>query len=216
MLGIPERKVTITCTNPNIGVSNTVAADGMSGKVVLTYTGDTSKVDASGLISGQLVFSSSDSHLLKNYSLFVNVVRTGSTAGSGTTGNTGNDTPPSGGTTSQVQEGKQTISVSSTFKKATSKSKAYTIKKSKVKKTKTYNLKVKVKTEGVGYGRVTYKVTYPKGTTSKQKKLFKVSSKGKITVKKGVKKGTYKITITAARVKGVFKKATKTIYINVK
>lgn len=213
-LNIPERGVFITCSNPDIKVTNTVAADGMSGKVTLTYTGDTSKVDASGLTSGQLVFSSTDKHLLRSYGCAISVVGTKTVSGTGS-GNTGND-KPSAGQTTEVKEGKQTISVSSTFKKATSKSKAYTIKKSKVKKTKTYNLKVKVKTEGIGHGKVTYKVTYPKGTTSKQKKLFKVSSRGKITVKKGVKKGTYKITISAARVKGVFKKATKTIYVKVK
>lgn len=213
-LNIPERGVSITCSNPDIKVTNTVAADGMSGKVTLTYTGDTSKVDASGLTSGQLVFSSTDKHLLRSYGCVISVVGTKTVSGTGS-GNTGND-KPSAGQTTEVKEGKQTISVSSTFKKATSKSKAYTIKKSKVKKTKTYNLKVKVKTEGIGHGKVTYKVTYPKGTTSKQKKLFKVSSRGKITVKKGVKKGTYKITISAARVKGVFKKATKTIYVKVK
>ena len=58
-------------------------------------------------------------------------------------------------------------------------------------------------------GKVTYKVT--KGS----KKSIKVSTAGKVTVKKGTKKGTYKVKVTVAA-KGNYKKTSKTIKITVK
>lgn len=58
-------------------------------------------------------------------------------------------------------------------------------------------------------GKVTYKVTKGK------KKYIKVSKAGKVTVKKGAVKGTYKVKLTVAA-KGNYKKTTKTITIKVK
>lgn len=63
--------------------------------------------------------------------------------------------------------------------------KAKTLKKKK----KTYNVYATAPS-----GKVTYKVTsYPKGG----KKYIKVNSEGKVTIKKGAKKGTYKVTLSA-------------------
>lgn len=82
-----------------------------------------------------------------------------------------------------------------------------TYKKSSLKKkSKSFYIKAKAKT------KVTYKVSkYPKGG----KKYIKVNSKGKVTIKKGAKKGTYKVTVTAKKT-SKYKKATKTITIKVK
>ena len=90
--------------------------------------------------------------------------------------------------------------------------KTLTVKKSTLKKKqKTYKLGVKVNDGGM-HGVVTYKVTkYPK----KGKKYISVSSKGKVTLKKGAKKGTYKIKITAAKAGG-YKKTSRTVTIKVK
>lgn len=74
--------------------------------------------------------------------------------------------------------------------KASQKIKTKTIKKRYAKSTlkkgkKTFNIGAKAS------GKLTYKVT-------KGKKYISVSKKGKVTVKKGTPKGTYKITVTAA------------------
>lgn len=82
--------------------------------------------------------------------------------------------------------------------------------KAKTLKKKSATIKLKAKTDGKG--KLTYKVTgYPK----KMKKFIKVSKKGVVTLKKKAKKGTYKVTITAAAI-GNFKKTTKVVAIKVK
>lgn len=84
-----------------------------------------------------------------------------------------------------------------------------TYKASSLKKKKA-TIRLKAKTSGDG--KLTYKVSkYPKNC----KKYISVSSSGKVTLKKGAKKGTYKITITASET-DTSKKATKTITIKVK
>ena len=97
----------------------------------------------------------------------------------------------------------QTIKVSKTASK-TVKYKYKTLKK----KAASFSVSAKAK------GTITYKVT------SKPKKAgtsVSVDKKGKVKVKKGAKKGTYKITVTAAATKtGEYKKATKVITIVVK
>lgn len=100
----------------------------------------------------------------------------------------------------------QKITVAKKFQKT------FTVKKSSLKKkSKSYKLGVKVNDGGM-HGVVTYKVTkYPK----KGKKYISVSSKGKVTLKKGAKKGTYKIRITAAKAGG-YKQTSKTVTIKVK
>lgn len=93
---------------------------------------------------------------------------------------------------------KQAIRVSS---KA---SKTVTYKSSALKKkSASFSISAKAK------GKITYKVT--KGSA----KNIKVSAKGKVTLKKGCKKGTYKVSVTA-RATSVYQKATKTIVIKVK
>ena len=79
------------------------------------------------------------------------------------------------------------------------------------KKSQSFNIGAVVNNGGA-HGKVSYKVSkYPKGG----KKYIKVSSKGKVTLKKGAKKGTYKITVTAAGTE-YFAEAKKTITIKVK
>lgn len=109
-------------------------------------------------------------------------------------------------TTTPQELKSQKITVAKKFRKT------LVVKKSSLKnKSKTYKLGVKVNDGGI-HGKVTYKVSkYPKGG----KKYISVNSKGKVTLKKGAKKGTYKIKITAAKAGG-YKKTSKTVTIKVK
>ncbi len=96
---------------------------------------------------------------------------------------------------------KQTITVAKKMKKTVS-LKASVLKKKKV----TLKLKAKANT------KLSYKVKkYPK----KAKRYISVSKKGIITLKKGAKKGTYKVVIIA-NADSKYAKATKTITIKVK
>ena len=54
-----------------------------------------------------------------------------------------------------------------------------------------------------------------KSTPKKLRKYITVNKKGKVTLKKGAKKGTYKVTVTIKATKN-YKKAQKTIKIVVK
>lgn len=90
-----------------------------------------------------------------------------------------------------VKQAKQTVKLSKS---------SYTVKASKVKKaTQSTSLKVTKKA-----GKTTYKSNYSK---------IKVKN-GKIYVKKGAKKGTYKITVTVKDAN--YKTVTKTIKVRVK
>ena len=110
------------------------------------------------------------------------------------------------GTVSASTSNSSGTTVSSTAtKKVTFKNVKKIIKYKKIKK-KAISYSVIKKSDG---GKVTYKVTKGK------KKYIKVSKKGKVTVKKGAKKGTYKVKITVAK-KGNYKKSTKTIKIVIK
>ena len=87
-----------------------------------------------------------------------------------------------------------------------------TVKYSKVKSAgKTFSV---IKTSGGGKVTATY---YKKGkiTKAKCRKYISVDKKGKVTVKKGAPRGTYKVKITVAA-KGYYKKTSKTINIKVK
>lgn len=92
--------------------------------------------------------------------------------------------------------GKQTITVATI--------KTYKAKKIK-KKATTFYLNAKAS----GKGKLTYKIS------KKKKKYISVNAKGKVTLKKGIRKGKYEITITAAA-KGVYKKTSKVVVVNVK
>lgn len=104
----------------------------------------------------------------------------------------------------------QKITVAKKFRKT------FTINRKQLKKSgKTYKISAKVTPldGGVGHGLVSYKVTkYPKGA----KKYVTVNKKGKITIKRNAKKGTYKIKVTANSVSNRLKKASKTITIKIK
>ncbi len=80
----------------------------------------------------------------------------------------------------------------------------------KAAKCKKKNIKINLKAKA--QGKLTYKVSkYP----AKCKKYISVSKKGVVTLKKGIKKGIYKITITAAATDG-YDAAAKVITIKVK
>lgn len=82
--------------------------------------------------------------------------------------------------------------------------------KSTVKYSKKKATTVTVKASGQG------KKTYSTASTSKSlRKYISVNSKGKVTLKKGAKKGTYKVTVKYAG-NGNYKAGTKTITIRVK
>ena len=100
-----------------------------------------------------------------------------------------------------IKKAKQKIKVSA-------EQKAY--KTSKLKKKGTFfNLKTKAISS-----KITYTVSTIKGTKN-AKKYIKVSKKGKVTIKKGLKKGAYKIVIKAKATKN-HKAGKKTVRIIVK
>ena len=104
-----------------------------------------------------------------------------------------------------------TTTVTYKIKKAEQKiktsAKAKTYKASTIKKKgKKFNLKTKAIRK-----KVTYKVRGKKSA----KKYIKVSKKGKVTIKKGIKKGTYKIVIKAKATKN-YKRGKKVVKITIK
>ena len=103
-----------------------------------------------------------------------------------------------------------TATVTFTVKKASPQLKTTVAKKTyKVKKVK--KAKKSFKIGATSKTKKTYKVKGNKYA----KKHIKVSKTGKVTVKKGTKKGTYKIVVTSRATKN-YKKATKTIKVVVK
>jgi hypothetical protein len=89
----------------------------------------------------------------------------------------------------------------------------------KTKKVKASSLKKKSKkVTAITVANATGKVTYSgKGVNKKSKKALKVLSNGKIKVKKGTKKGTYKIKVTVkAAGDGNTLAATKTVKVKIK
>lgn len=125
--------------------------------------------------------------------------------------NTGDNTESSGVHTENPVEEEQNTTVDKrkkqkiTVSKKVSKTIVYKAKKLK-KKAVSFSISAKAK------GKITYAVTkYP----ASGKKYIKVSKKGKVTLKKKAKKGTYIITVTAAET-AQYKKATKKVTIKVK
>ncbi len=91
----------------------------------------------------------------------------------------------------------------------TAKGKTVTVKKAVVKKKNVAVKRSKAITVKNAKGKVTYK-------KSKGNKKITVSSAGKITVKKGLKKGTYKIKIkVTAAGNATYKAATKTVTVKI-
>lgn len=108
---------------------------------------------------------------------------------------------------------KYTIKGTATAKqnKITAKAKKTSVKAKSLKK-KSTKIKISVKKAKSFKGKVTYKVVkYPKNA----KKYISVSKKGVVTLKKGAKKGTYKVKVYVAGYKKYSPK-TKTITIKVK
>lgn len=98
------------------------------------------------------------------------------------------------------------------IQKKTYKKQKITVKKVFKLKTKTCkkkNKKIKLKAKTNGRGKLSYKViSYPK----KMKKYISVSKTGVVTLKKGIKKGSYKIQITASQT-SKYKKASTSVKI---
>lgn len=109
-----------------------------------------------------------------------------------------------------MNESTQEPSIDTTEEKITVQKITYKkCKQYKAKSLKKKKVAISLKAKTTGDGKLTYKVT--KGS----KKYITVSKSGKVTLKKGCKKGTYKITITASKTKK-YKKATKVVTIKVK
>ena len=85
-------------------------------------------------------------------------------------------------------EGTVAKKVTVTVKKATQKLKNTKKRKVKYKKVKKKKVKIKIKVKSTGTGKIKYK---------RVSKKLKVSKKGKVTIKKGTKKGTYKVKVKA-------------------
>jgi len=94
------------------------------------------------------------------------------------------------------------------------KAKKATVKLSKLKKkTQTITAR-KVFTVNNAQGNVSYQV---KAYDKKAGKKIKVSSSGKVTVKKGLKKGTYKIKVNVTAAGNVaYRAVTKTVTLTIK
>jgi hypothetical protein len=86
------------------------------------------------------------------------------------------------------------------------------VKRSKVKKK---NLVIKVITVKAAEGKVSYKIV---GGNKKSKKALKIDGKtGKLTIKKGTKKGSYKVTVAVtAAGNDKYKACTKQVSVNIK
>lgn len=92
-------------------------------------------------------------------------------------------------------------------KKAPQKLKNTKKRKVKYKKVKKKKVKIKLKVKSTGKGKIKYK---------RVSKKLKVSKKGKVTIKKGTKKGTYKIKVKAKGTKNYKKTKWKKIKIRIK
>lgn len=85
-------------------------------------------------------------------------------------------------------EGTVAKKVTVTMKKAKQKLKNTKKRKVKYKKVKKKKVKIKLKVKSTGTGKIKYK---------RVSKRLKVSKKGKVTIRKGTKKGTYKVKVKA-------------------
>lgn len=85
-------------------------------------------------------------------------------------------------------EGTVTKKTTAVVKKATQKLKKTKKRKVKAKKVKKKTVKIKLKVKATGKGKIKYK---------RVSKKLKVSKKGKVTIRKGTKKGTYKVKVKA-------------------
>ena len=85
-------------------------------------------------------------------------------------------------------EGTITKKVTVVVKKAKQKLKKTKKRKVKAKKVKKKTVKIKLKVKATGKGKIKYK---------RVSKKLKVSKKGKVTIRKGTKKGTYKVKVKA-------------------
>ena len=132
----------------------------------------------------------------------------GNTAAAGDTKTSDNSSTVKTNDSTSTKTTTSTVKKKNTFTKVTSKK---TLKYSKLKKGKqTFKIKATTKYKT----KLTYKLV---SVSKKAKGYIKVSSNGKVTVKKGLAKGTYKIKvkITAAKTKTA-KKATTTKVITLK
>ncbi len=185
-----------------------------TGKTSGSITNDKSASISSSIGTVNVTIDSGSTWKLTGNSTISSITGSGSIDYNGYTLTVGSTTYSSGDistvsasntSSSKNSSSKSSGATSSATKKVKFKNISKTIKYSKLKK-KAVSYSIIKKSGG---GKVTYKVTKGK------KKYIKVSKKGKVTLKKGTKKGTYKIKITVAK-KGKYKKTTKTIKIVVK
>ena len=83
------------------------------------------------------------------------------------------------------------------------------IKVYKAKKIKKKSLSFKLKVKASGDGTIIYKIQ------KKNAKYITVNKSGKVTLKKGIKKGKYKIKVIAKQT-SIYNKAVKTLTVKVK
>jgi hypothetical protein len=114
-----------------------------------------------------------------------------------------------------VVAAKRTVKKANTLKV---KAKKPTVKYSKLKKKKQTIAVKKAMTVSEAKGKVTYKISSVKKGNKSYKKKFSINAKtGKITIKKGLKKGTYKVKIKVkAAGNSTYKAATKTVTVKIK
>ena len=195
-----------TSISTSIGTVNVTMSDSavwtLTGDSVVTSLSGTGKINYNGytLTVGSTKYTSGSPAAGITETTETPSVEQGNSSGQETTdnGTVENGTTDNGTTESETTDSAKLKSVS--FKNISK-----TIKYTKVKKTKvSYSVIQKS-----GSGKVTYKVTKGK------KKYISVSKTGVVTVKKGAKKGTYKVLVTVAA-KGEYQKTTKEIMIVVK
>ena len=102
-----------------------------------------------------------------------------------------------------------TVTVSKGTPKITASKKTFTVKAKKLKKAQKVTFKAKSSSGG--------KLTYKGKASGKSKKALKITKAGKITVKKGTKKGTYSIKVTVkSAAKGNYNAGSKAFTVKVK
>jgi hypothetical protein len=195
-VSVTANDIQCSTSNPNVTVTKTASTDGLSGTFVFTYTGSTDSVTGANLTFS---CTSADGYIWDSNQPGGYIEITNGSS-SGTVQNNTTTTVKTINSTTTTRKA-QTITVS----KKASKTVNYT---RKALKKSSMSFKISASAPS---GRITYKVTkYPKGA----KKYISVSSTGKVTIKKGAKKGTYQVTVTAPKT-SKYNKATRKVTIKV-
>ena len=121
-------------------------------------------------------------------------------SGAGTTAGTDSTAGSNGGTGSSISGGTENNSTAKAINPLNIKGKTTSVKYSKLrKKAQTIKVSKLIKYNNKGQGALTYKLSSAKKGKKDFKKYFKLNAKtGKLKIKKGLKKGTYKVKISVA------------------